>query len=54
MKLTSPFAAIRYATSDMTRIYDFNYQLPKKNFKKYWDQECLEHPTNNHCKIYCD
>ncbi len=20
----------------------------------YWDQECLEHPTNNSCLIYCD
>ena len=20
----------------------------------YWDQECLEHPTNSSCLIYCD
>ena len=20
----------------------------------YWDQECLEHPTNYSCLIYCD
>ena len=20
----------------------------------YWDKECLEHPTNNSCLIYCD
>ena len=20
----------------------------------YWDQECLEHPMNNSCLIYCD
>ena len=20
----------------------------------YWDLECLEHPTNNSCLIYCD
>ena len=26
----------------------------KKELKKYWDQECIAHPTNNHCKIYCD
>ena len=26
------------------------------NFVKYnyWDQECLEHPTNNSCLLYCD
>ena len=20
----------------------------------YWDKECLDHPTNNSCLIYCD
>ena len=20
----------------------------------FWDQECLKHPTNNSCLIYCD
>ena len=54
MKLTTPFTALRNATSDMWRMHDFNYQLPKKELKKYWDQECIAHPTNNHCKIYCD
>ena len=54
MKLASPFTALRNATSDMWRMHDFNYQLPKKEFKKYWDQECKAHPTNSHCKLYCD
>jgi hypothetical protein len=54
MKLTTPFTALRTATSDMWRMHDFNYQLPKKEFKKYWDQECIAHPTNSHCKLYCD
>ena len=29
--------------------------IPDKYIKNnYWDQECLEHPTNNSCLIYCD
>jgi len=20
----------------------------------YWNNECAEHPNNNHCKIFCD
>ena len=54
MKLTTPFTALSNATSDMWRMHDFNYQLPKKELKKYWDKECIEHPNNNHCKLYCD
>ena len=54
MKLTTPFTALKNATSNMCRIHYFNYQLPKKALQKFWDQECMEHPTNNHCKIYCD
>ena len=30
-------------------------KLPDNYMKQdYWDQECLEHPTNNSCLIYCD
>ena len=54
MKLATPFTALRNATSDMWRMHDFNYQLPKKELKHYWDQECITHPTNSHCKLYCD
>ena len=38
----------------------FNYEdtkveTPKKEImQSYWEKECLEHPTNNHCLIYCD
>ena len=38
----------------------FNYvdnkvETPKKKIKQtFWEKECLEHPTNNHCLIYCD
>ena len=53
MRLTTPFTALRNATSDMWRMHDFNYQSPKKE-PRYWDQECMAYPTNSHCKIYCD
>ena len=39
----------------------FNHQeidckkTANNNMKQdFWDQECLEHPTNNSCLIYCD
>ena len=54
MKLTTPFTALKNVTSDIWRMHDFNYQLHKKDLKKYWDQECIKNPTNSHCKIYCD
>ena len=54
MRLTTPFTALRNATSDIWRMHDFNNKLPKKELKKYCEQECNAHPTNNHCKIYCD
>ena len=54
MKLATPLKAFRNTTSNMWRIHDFNYQLLKKELKKYWDQECIAHPSNSHCKIYCD
>ena len=25
-----------------------------KNTEAYWNNECTEHPSNNHCKIFCD
>ena len=54
MKLTTPFTTLRNATSDIWRMNDFNYQSPKKELKKYWDQEFIPHPSNSHCKLYCD
>ena len=37
MKLTTPFTALRNATSDMWRMHDFNYQLPKQGEKKIFE-----------------
>ena len=25
-----------------------------KKIEDYWNSECAKHPSNNHCKIYCD
>ena len=25
-----------------------------KEIEAYWNYECAEHPSNNHCKIFCD
>ena len=25
-----------------------------KEIEAYWHKECAEHPSNNHCKIFCD
>ena len=49
------------ALNDTFTIQEVN--LDKKNipysnnFKEieaYWNNECAEHPNNNHCKIFCD
>ena len=52
MKLTTPFNALRDATSDMCRMHDFNYKLPKEAKQDYWDKECIEYPTSAHRKVY--
>ena len=49
------------ALNDTFTIQEIN--LDKKNLsfdnklkeiEAYWNNECTEHPTNNHCKIFCD
>ena len=25
-----------------------------KGLEAYWNKECAEHPSNNHCKMFCD
>ena len=54
MKLTTPFTALRNATSDIWKMHDFNYQLPKSKDHRqdYWEKECIHHPTSSHCKVY--
>ena len=52
MKLTTPFTALRNATSDILRMHDFNYKLSKEATQDYWDKECIDHPTSSHRKVY--
>ena len=52
MKLTTPFTALRNATSDMWRMHDFNYKLPKDAKQDYWGKEFIEHPTSSDYKVY--
>ena len=35
-------------------IKDLLYDIKAKELKGYWSNECAGHPTNNHCKVYCD
>ena len=52
MKLTTPFIALRNATSDILRMNDFKYELPKDTRQDYWEKELIDHTTSAHCKIY--
>ena len=49
------------ALNDTFTIQEIN--LDKKNLpldnklkeiEAYWNNECAEHPSNKHCKIFCD
>ncbi len=70
MKLTTTFAILRDAlknkpldnivcTIDDVEVpikecgleFELNKQEPNLDF---WDEECKEHPTNSHCKVYDD
>ena len=33
---------------------DLSYDNKLKEIESYWNKECVEHPSNNHCKIFCD
>ena len=33
---------------------DLSYDIKVKELEAYWNNECKEHPTKNHCKVYCD
>ena len=52
MKLTTPFAALRNATSDVWRMHDFNYKLPKEATQDYWDKDFIDHTTSAHRKVH--
>ena len=33
---------------------DLSFDNKLKKFEDYWNNECTEHPSNNHCNIFCD
>ena len=33
---------------------DLSYDKNLKEIEAYWNNELAEHPSNNHCKIFCD
>ena len=33
---------------------DLSWNIKQKEIETYWNSECSEHPSNNHCKIFCD
>ena len=33
---------------------DLSYDIKSKELETYWYKECADHPSNNHCKIFCD
>ena len=33
---------------------DLSYDNKLKEIEAYWNNVCAEHPSNNHCKIFCD
>ena len=52
MKQTTPFNALINANSDMWRIHEFNYKLPKEAKQDYWDKECINYTTSANYKVY--
>ena len=52
MRFTTPLTALRNAISDIWKMHDFNYELPKDPRKVYWEKECIDHPSSSHCKVY--
>ncbi len=33
---------------------NLSYNFKQKQPETYWNNECAEHPSKNHCKIFCD
>ena len=52
MKLTTPFTALRNATSEIWRMHDFNYKLPKEAKQNHGDKECIDHKISSHYTVY--
>ena len=33
---------------------DLSFDVKAKELEAYWNKECEQHPSNNHCKIFCN
>ena len=33
---------------------EYSYDIELKEIETYWFKECVQNPSNNHCKIFCD
>ena len=55
MKLATPFSILpRFLNAFNNKAMHFKKTTDSSINHDYWDKECLEHPTNNSCLIYCD
>ena len=53
MRIATPFNALRNATSDIWRMHDFNYQLPKDQRQDYWEKEKIKPIRHIALDIFC-
>ena len=44
---------LTFQTIDLKKK-DLSYDIKAKELEAYWNNECEKHPSNNHCKIFCD
>ena len=65
MKIQTPFTVLpkyfndfhNYFNNANEELVSYTYipeYLRKNSEKNYWDKECISHPTNKHCLVYCD
>ncbi len=55
MKIATPFKIFSKFLIALKNKKMLVKNINDKSLKySYWDKECLEHPTNNSCLIYCE
>ena len=45
---------LEHSCSPGVSLMALNDTFTIKEIEAYWNNECAEHPSNNHCKIFCD
>ena len=43
---------IKNVLGDIRTMHDFTYTVPHETRDKFWDKECIDHPTASTCKVY--